>query len=40
MSVFFEGFCVDDDVVNVDRDLSSVDEVSEYVVHYQLERRG
>ena len=30
---------MDDDVVDVDRDLSGVDEVSEDVVHYRLERR-
>ena len=29
MSVFFEGFGMDDDVIDVDRDLSGVDEVSE-----------
>ena len=39
MSVFFEGPCVDDDVVDVDRDLPGVDEVSEDVVHYRLEHR-
>ena len=36
--MFFEGFGVDDDVIDVDGDLSSVDEVSEDVVHYRLER--
>ena len=30
---------MDDDVVDVDGDLSSVDEVLEDVVHYQLEHR-
>ena len=30
---------MDDDVINIDGDLSRVDEVSEDVVHYQLERR-
>ena len=40
MSVFFEGFGVDDNVVDVDGDLSGVDEVSEDVIHYRLERRG
>ena len=30
---------MDDDVVNVDRDLSGVNEVSEDVVHYRLECR-
>ena len=28
MSVFFEGFGVDDDIIDIDGDLSSVDEVS------------
>ena len=31
---------MNDDVIDVDRDLSGVDEVSEDVVHYRLERRG
>ena len=31
---------MDDDVVDVDGELPGVDEVSEDVVHYQLERRG
>ena len=30
---------MDDDVVDIDGDLSGVDEVSEDVVHYRLERR-
>ena len=31
---------MDDDVIDIDRDLPGVDEVSEDVVHYRLERRG
>ena len=31
---------MDDDVIDVDGDLSSVDEVSEDMVHYRLKRRG
>ena len=31
---------MDYDVIDVDGDLSGVDEVSEDVVHYRLERRG
>ena len=31
---------MDDDVVDVDGDLSGVDEVSKDVVHYRLKRRG
>ena len=38
--MFFEGFRVDDNVVDVDRDLPGVYEVSEDVVHYRLERHG
>ena len=31
---------MDDDVIDVDGDLPSIDKVSEDVVHYRLERRG
>ena len=31
---------MDDDVIDIDGDLSGVDKVSEDVVHYRLERRG
>ena len=38
--VFFDSLGVDDNVIDVDGDVSFCDEVSEYVIHHCLERGG
>ena len=35
--MFFDGFGVYDNVIDIDRDMSFCDEISEYMIHHCLE---